>query len=95
MANSNKKFMKTVRQLVEKALEEHTFLFSSPKQIALPLDWDGLSGKVRAKPSRPLRTAAASRRPTRKSAKSSVSPYPTAATRCSTSCRCLCRRSTC
>ena len=47
MANSNKKFMRAVRQLVEKALEEHTFLFSSPKQIALPLDWDSLSGKVR------------------------------------------------
>ena len=42
-----KKFKKTMRQLAEQALEQHVFVFSSPQQISLPLDWDALSGKQR------------------------------------------------
>lgn len=40
-----KKFTKTICQLAEQALEQHVFMFSSPKQISLLLDWDDLSGK--------------------------------------------------
>lgn len=47
MKSTAQKFTKIMRQLVEKALEPHAFMFSSPKQLSLSLDWDDLSGKGR------------------------------------------------
>lgn len=42
-----KKFAEAMHQFAEEAFEAQTFVFDTPKQVALPLDWDDLSGKQR------------------------------------------------
>lgn len=47
MKNTCKKFAKTTQQLTEEAFETQTFVFNTPKQVSLHLNWDDLSGKQR------------------------------------------------